>query len=210
MILEIEKLLLDKDICSVRLVVNPEKMVVDESKRAFTYINLFDYNIDGIVINRHIPESLNDPFFNKWRAIQKKELIEIEKIFSPVPQFKVNLFDEQICGLEMLKKLGDAIYGDKNPAEIFYNQNPYKITKNGEESTISLYLPNTKKEDIEVSANNEECIVRVKDYERKIILPNSMIGCKLTKIKLVKDTLNIILSKNIESDKFINAPSKKT
>ena len=195
MVSDVEKLLLDKNICSVRLVMNPEKMVVDESKRAFTYINLFDYNMDGVVINKNIPDSLNDPFFKKWKNIQSNELEEAKKVFNPIPLMLVDLFDEQISGSKMIKKLGDEIYKDKNPSEIFYNGSPYKITKKGNNKVISIYLPNAKKEHINVDANKEECIIKVKDYERKIMLPNSMIGQQPASAKMVGDNLEIVFKK---------------
>ncbi|MBW3022706.1 ArsA family ATPase, partial [Candidatus Woesearchaeota archaeon] len=195
MVLEVESFLLDKNISSVRLVVNPEKMVIDESKRAYTYVNLFDYNVDAVVVNKKIPSHLNEPFFEKWKSIQLHESEEIKKVFHSMPILNVELFDQQIGGLEMLKKLGDAIYKDKNAAEILSNNNAHKIIKDGDKNILTLYLPNTNKEDLSIAANNEECIIKVNDYERKIMLPSSMVGYRPIKTKLSNDNLEIVFAK---------------
>jgi len=117
------KEIFESDFSSVRIVMNPEKIVIRESERAFTYLNLFGYNVDCVIVNKILPKG----FLAEWRELQEKYLKEIEERF-PIPIFKVEFKFTEIVG-ERLFELADEIYGDRDPTEIFYRDKPIKILK---------------------------------------------------------------------------------
>src|SRR3979490_2642199 len=116
LLLDIEgmkKVLVDPKVSSVRLVLNLEKMVIKEAKRAFTYLSLFGYVTDAVVVNRTLPDGLQDELFRKWHSIHQRYSGEVEQSFQPLPIFNIPLFDEEVVGERMLLKMADAMYGDR-------------------------------------------------------------------------------------------------
>src|SRR5436305_1691316 len=117
-------LLTDSAVTSVRIVLNLEKMVVKEAKRAYTYLSLFGYLTDAVVVNRILPEGLSDEFFRGWQKIHSKYQVEVESSFAPLPILTVPLFDTEVIGLELLSRMADSIYGDGDPSQRLYLGNP--------------------------------------------------------------------------------------
>src|SRR5438477_11485177 len=109
----VRQLLTNERMSSIRLVVNPEKMVIAEARRTYTYLALFGYRVDGVVVNRIIPAEVNDPYFGKWKHIQAEHLETVRESFQPVPILPVRLFDREMVGLELLAEMGQAVYGDR-------------------------------------------------------------------------------------------------
>ena len=114
---------------SIRLVVNPEKMVIKEAQRAYTFFSLFGYAVDLIIVNRVIPASVEDPYFRNWKTIQEGYLQLIEESFSPVPILSAELAHQEIVGLDLLIKLGTGVYGSRDPARLFFTHHPLRIEK---------------------------------------------------------------------------------
>src|SRR5438132_8506195 len=111
-----KKILVDSEITSVRLVLNLEKMVVKEAKRAYTYLSLFGYVTDAVVVNRRLPDGLHDELFQKWQRIHHRYQLEVEQSFAGIPIFNVPLFDREVVGEKMLARMAQAIYGDGDPS----------------------------------------------------------------------------------------------
>src|SRR5205823_9714118 len=126
-----KKILTDSDVTSVRLVLNLEKMVVKEAKRAFTYLSLFGYVTDAVVVNRLLPDGLQDELFRKWQAIHQRYAGEVEQSFAPLPIFNVPLFDEEVVGERMLLRMARAVYDDRDPASRFYEGASQRVQKVG-------------------------------------------------------------------------------
>ncbi len=108
---DVKRLLSDSEVTSARLVVNPEKMVVDEARRTYTYLGLFGYGVDGVVVNRVLPEAVDDPYFAGWRAIQAEHMETIITSFPDIPVLPLRLFDEEMVGVERLRRLAGELYG---------------------------------------------------------------------------------------------------
>jgi arsenite-transporting ATPase len=125
----VEDILTDAQRASVRLVVNAEKMVIAEARRAYTYLNLYDYAVDAVIVNRLLPEVVSDPYFEKWREAQERHLTAIEDSFSPVPIFKARLFDREMYGIEALEALGENVFGDEDPLSLFFRGAAHEIVK---------------------------------------------------------------------------------
>ena len=128
----VDQLLLDPKVTTVRLVTNPEQMVIKETQRAFMYFSLYGLTVDAVIINRILPPSIDDSFFRKWKKTQQECIRQAELYFTRVPIWKVNLFNDQVVGVEGLNKLGDQLYTEVDPIIIYQNETAYKFSKNGE------------------------------------------------------------------------------
>src|SRR5919197_2550888 len=106
----VKRILVDEDISTVRLVVNPEKMEIAEARRTYTYLGLFGYRVDAIVVNRIIPDDDTDPYFGKWKDIQAEHLQTVRESFEPVPILTARLFDREMVGLSLLEDMGREVY----------------------------------------------------------------------------------------------------
>ena len=170
----VEEILTDRENASVRLVVNAEKMVVAEARRAYTYLNLYDYGVDAVVVNRLLPEEISDPYFDRWREAQKKHLETIESSFSPIPILKARLFDREMYGLEALGALAEDVFEDEDPLGILFQGAAHEIIKNGEGYDVVFNLPLAEKREVDLSKRGAELFVRVGTYRRNILLPDSI------------------------------------
>jgi arsenite-transporting ATPase len=166
-----KKVLTDSSTTSIRIVLNLEKMVIKEAKRAFTYLSLFGYVTDAVIVNRLLPEGLQDDLFRNWQAIHRKYAVEVEKSFAPLPIFNVPLFDQEVIGERMLLKMADAIYGDRDPSERFYEGTTQRVEKSGQEYVLALRLPFAERGDVDLARQDGELFVTVGNYRREIALP---------------------------------------
>ncbi len=173
---EMKAILTDVTKASIRLVLNPEKMVIKETQRAYTYLNLFGFSVDAIIANRIYPEEIGDVYFDKWKEIQNLHMQTVRECFSPIPIFEVKLFDREIIGLDLLGEMARGIYRDEDPAKIFYSEKPVEVVKQGGEYIISLHLPFVEKRDVALLQRGDDLTVRVGDYRRNIILPRAVQG----------------------------------
>jgi arsenite-transporting ATPase len=165
------KVLTDAETTTVRIVVNLEKMVIKEAKRAYTYLSLFGYVTDAIIVNRLLPGELHDELFQKWQRIHKRYRAEVEQSFAGIPILDVPLFDSEVVGPKMLSRMASAIYGDRNPAERFAIVNSQRIDKDGADYVLSLKVPFVDRSDVDLSRHNGELYVTVGNYRREIALP---------------------------------------
>jgi len=171
-----KKVLGDPKTCTVRLVLNLEKMVVKEAQRAFTYLSLYDYLTDLVVVNRVLPPEVTDSYFASWRATQQRYSEVVDTAFSPIPILRTKLFDHEVVGLDALAEMAESIFGDRDPAEIYYHSVPQRIQKKGDEYELLLHLPFVSKDDVELSVRDDELFITVGPYKREISLPKSLRG----------------------------------
>ncbi|MFN8673644.1 MAG: TRC40/GET3/ArsA family transport-energizing ATPase [Candidatus Sericytochromatia bacterium] len=172
-IAEVKEIVNNPEITSVRIVMNPEKMVLKESQRAFSYFNLYGYNVDAIVCNKILPE-INDPHYVNWGSLQKKYLEEIDSSFSPIPILKNRMLETEAVGLDLLKTIGDEIYQDKDPSEIMFKEQLQKIRKEDNAYILSIYLPLVEKEKFSLKKNNDDFIIEIGNFRKNIILPRTL------------------------------------
>lgn len=187
----VDELLVDPEITSVRLVTNAEKIVLKETQRAFMYFYLYKMNIDGIIVNRILPDDVKDAYFQNWRKSQRKYMEKAEEYFSPVPTFHVKLFKDEILGYESLKAFANQIYGERNPLERFFEGEPYSLIKENGEYRLMMKLPFAMKKDVELSKVSDELIVRVGSFKRHLLLPRQVAASKEVKARLEGDQLCI-------------------
>ncbi len=169
---QIQKIFTDPEICSMRIVANPERMVIQEAKRAYTYLQLYGYNVDGIVVNRILPDDLpKDGLFGKYLASQQKYLGEIEEDFAPLPIFKVGHMGQEVFGLDLLEQIGDAIYGDQDPTTIFHDEQPFVVEESKKYYNIKIKLPFISETDFELNKFGDELVIDLNGRRKKVFLP---------------------------------------
>lgn len=191
-------LLADGSKTTMRLVMNPEKMVIKESMRALTYLNLYGITVDRITINRVMPDQSPDPYFQQWRSIQQKYINQINDAFAPIPVAEVPLFNNEVVGLEMLRKVGEKVYGDENPLEIFFKEDPINVVKNSEgHYTVRVKLPFMESMGLEpkILKLGDDLTIRIGDYQKIVALPIFLAGMESTGASFESGWLNIEFSR---------------
>ena len=187
----VDTVLTDPKITTVRLVTNPEKIVIKETQRAFMYFCLYGLCIDAVIINRIFPEGIDAKFFEIWKQTQQQYIEEAESYFSDVPIWKVNLFDNQIVGEAGLQKLGDILYPDIDPAEKFSDQSPYQFRKVDNTYQLAMQLPFLSKQEVDLTKHGDELIITIGGFKRHVALPRSLASTKATGAKLTGKQLVI-------------------
>ncbi|NTV17240.1 MAG: ArsA family ATPase [Chlorobiaceae bacterium] len=176
-------LLADGSKTTMRLVMNPEKMVIKESMRALTYLNLYGITVDRITINRVMPDQSPDPYFQKWRAIQQKYIDQITEAFAPIPITEVPLFDDEVVGLPMLRRVGEKVYADLNPLDVFFSENPIDIKKVSDgHYKVRVRLPFMENMGLEpkILKLGDDLTIRIGDYQKIVALPIFLAGMEST------------------------------
>ena len=189
----ISDLLEDPKITSIRLVTNPEKMVLRETQRAFVYFSLHGLTVDEIIVNRVLPQEVTDSFFQEWRTSQAKMLAEIEAYFAPVRVKRVPLFTHEVLGKERLEEARRALYSDSDdPAAVSRTEAPYTFFKRDVgHYEVRLNLPFATKGEIGLFKKGDELVVEVGTLRRHIGLPSSMAGLSPSRAILENRVLTV-------------------
>ena len=188
----ISDLLEDPKVTSVRLVTNPEKMVLRETQRAFVYFSLHGLTVDGIIVNRVLPQAIKDEWFEEWRASQAKVLQEIDEYFSPVAVKRVPLFTHEVLGRERLEELAHVLYEEKeDPAAVLRTEAPYTFVKRNAHYEVRLRLPFAIKGEVGLFKKGDELVVEIGNLRRHIGLPTSMSALSPTKATLQNKILTV-------------------
>jgi len=167
----VERLLQNSKLTTARLVTNPEKMVIKETQRAFTYFHLFDLTVDVIVMNRILPRSVRDGFFKSWRESQKAYIAEAEEYFAPVPMWHVELGRREIVGRTELARLASKVFKGRDPADVFFAEKAFEFTKDGGKYLLTMRAPFLKGDEIDLIKNHDELVVRIGSFKRFVALP---------------------------------------
>jgi arsenite-transporting ATPase len=192
----IDKLLADPQITTVRLVTNPEKVVLKETQRAFTYFCLYGLTVEAVIVNRILPSEIHDEFFSAWRDTQERWLQSVEEFFSPVPVWRVPLFQDEVLGVERLKRLGRALYGNQDPAKRFFTEAPYRFRKVDGKYQLRLRLPFISSEDVKLHKKLDELIIRIGSLKRHVSLPQRMRHCEPICARVRDGELVIVFGRN--------------
>ncbi len=181
----IGELLENPRVTSVRLVTNPEKMVLRETQRAFVYFSLHGLTVDAVIVNRVLPGEVTDSWFEEWRVSQQKIVGEIESYFAPVPVKRVPLFTHEVLGRERLEELARVLYReDEDPAEVSRTEAPYSFSKVDGHYEVRLMLPFAAKGEIGLFKKGDELVVEIGTLRRHIGLPTSMASLAPTRARL--------------------------
>lgn len=187
----LEKILTDNTQTSVRLVTNPEKMVIKESLRAHAYLSLYNVATDLVVANRIIPEEVQDPFFKQWKENQQQYRHEIHENFRPLPVKEVPLYSEEMCGLAALDRLKETLYKDEDPAQVYYKETTLRVVQDKDQYSLELYLPGIPKDHIQLNKTGDELNITIGNHRRNLVLPQALAALQPAGAKMEEDYLKI-------------------
>ncbi len=192
---KVREILGDPGMSSVRLVLNPEKMVIKEAQRTYTYLNLYGYSTDSVVCNRVFPPEATDGYFTAWRETQDRYISMVGEAFQPLPVLMGPLMDQEVVGMPMLARFGERLFGDSDPTAVLYEGRPQDISQENGNYILRLALPFTEKRDVQLTQVGDELIVHVGSQKRNIILPRALIGAESEGATMEGDRLTIRFSR---------------
>lgn len=173
---DLHSLMLNKEKVSIRIVTTPEKIVVKEAKRSFSYLHLFDYNVDAVIINKVFPKESLKGYFQKWEAIQEETINEINDSFREIPIFKLELMSSELRKYEVLKEVGEIIYKGVNPEGVLFSDKVFTVEKDNDLYNLVINMPFVNKSELKLAQNGDEISISIKNEKRVFALPNKLIS----------------------------------
>lgn len=168
---EVQEVLQNPEVTSARLVMNPERMVIQEAKRAYTYLQLYGYGVDAAVVNRVIPKDEAGGVMARYVEAQAGYLEEIHETFAPLPVLTVPHLGREVFGLELLEEIGAGLYGDRDPAAVYHSEPSYKVENDGDTYTVALRVPGADAGDVEAEQFGDSLVVQIANQRRNVTLP---------------------------------------
>jgi arsenite-transporting ATPase len=192
----IREILSDAEITTARLVMNPEKMVISEARRTYTYLGLFGYSVDSAIVNRVLPDDVSDPYFDRWREIQAAHLVDIDEGFAGTDVRTLRLFEEEMVGVELLRVVAEELFGDTDPTKRLSKGQALRIEENDEGGDVELIMliPFTERGDVDLMRHADELFVTVGSYRRSLILPDSLQRRTVRGAKIHEGELRIVFT----------------
>jgi arsenite-transporting ATPase len=180
----LRSLLTNPQVTTIRLVLNPEKMVIREAQRTYTYLNLYGYPTDAVICNRLIPQNADGSYWEGWKEAQVEYLQLIEQCFSPLPILKVPLLKSEVIGMEALEEIGRLLYNEDNPTRLLFEGKPMSIDQDNGGFMLTLKLPFIAKGDVSLMRSVDELVVTIGNERRSILLPQVLLGREIKGAKL--------------------------
>lgn len=189
---ELGSLLKNREVCSIRLVTIPEKMVVEETKKNYMYLNLYNFNVDGLFINRIISNDVNNKFFDRWKQIQNEYLEELNETFMDIPTYKIKWYESDINGMEYLDRVCRDSLKDKNIFEVLKKTTNEVFEKIDDGYLLKVYIPFADKKQFDLLESPTDIVIKIGNFKRNIPLPDVLRKHSVTSAKFENKTLNII------------------
>ncbi|MGI8928875.1 MAG: ArsA family ATPase [Candidatus Limnocylindrales bacterium] len=194
----VHDLLSNPESSSVRLVLNLEKVSIQEAQRSFTYFHLYGYPTDLIVANRVLPAA-SGAYFDAWREAQSRYLPMVQEQFAPVPVRTIPYFDHEMVGLERLAELGRALFADSDPSAFLYRGRPYSVQREDGGYTLAVELPFTSKEEISLSRSGDELLLQVGGWRRNLVLPRLLLDAPTLGARMEDRVLKVRFAEPVRS-----------
>jgi arsenite-transporting ATPase len=207
-LMEARNLLAGKN-TTVRIVLNPEIMCIRETERAMTFMNLFGFHVDSVILNKIFPHEIKDPYFDKWKKLQKKYMKEVELSFKPLSIMTVPLMESEVVGFDLLEEVAKELYGKKDPTSIFTSEKPFEIGKRRGEFYVKIKLPFTKKKEVKMEAADDKLIINVGWYKRILVLPSVVMRRAVKKAELKDGYLTIVFESSADEKSKDKKKKKK-
>ncbi|MFL5782324.1 MAG: ArsA family ATPase [Thermoleophilaceae bacterium] len=188
-------ILRDRATTSIRLVMNPDRMVIREAMRTYTYLNLYGYLTDAVVVNRVFPEEVEGGYFAAWRANQQEQMELVRSAFAPVPILTAPFFDREVAGGEMLDRLADEVFAAHDAEAMLHRDLAQELSSNNGTATLRLPLPFAEKGDIDLKKIGLEVVVRVGGQKRTIVLPPSLAAYRPRSAQFEDGALSVTFEK---------------
>ncbi|MCL1601878.1 MAG: ArsA family ATPase [Actinomycetia bacterium] len=192
----IREILSDTEVTTARLVMNPEKMVISEARRTYTYLGLFGYSVDSAIVNRVLPSDVSDPYFDRWHEIQAAHMVDIDEGFKGTDVRSLRLFEEEMVGIDLLRVVADELFGDTDPTERLSEGQALRIEESDESGDVELIMqmPFAERGDIDLMRHADEVFVTVGSYRRSLILPDSLQRRTIRGAKIHEGELRIVFT----------------
>jgi arsenite-transporting ATPase len=187
----VRELLTDGDITSARLVVNPERLVVAEARRTYTYLSLFGYHVDAVVVNRILPTALDHPWLDQWKTTQSAHLETIADAFAPLPMLTAELADRELVGVQDLNAFAKDLYGGLDESGRLSHVEPLRVDAVGDSLVLSVHVPFTERDDVRLGRTDQELFVSVGPHRRALVLPDSLVRREVGKARFEGDRLEV-------------------
>lgn len=191
-LVEMDRILKDRERTSIRLVMNPDRMVIDESRRTFTLLSLYGYGTDAVVVNRIFPKEVEGTYFAAWRERQESDLAEVTDAFAPVPVLTARYFDREVRGAEMHEALASELFGGVDPSGILGEGIEREMLREDGRTVIRIPVPFASGEDLGLSREGDELTITLGDLRRTIIVPSGLRGRDPTRASLENGSLEIL------------------
>jgi arsenite-transporting ATPase len=192
-------LLQDPRSSSIRIVLNPEKMVINESQRLYTYLNLFGFPVDAVIANRVLPEEARSAYFDRWFTIQKGHLQTAREAFEPLPFLTARLFDREMVGIESLDEFGRHVFAKSDPTAVLFKERPVEVKKERGGYALYIRLPFADKDRIQVFTRGDELVVQVDNQKRHLMLPRSLAGRRVQSAAFADQRLRVAFGSKEEN-----------
>ncbi|MEM3037963.1 MAG: ArsA family ATPase [Thermoplasmata archaeon] len=196
----VKNIMTDPEQTSVRLVLNPEKMVITETMRAYTYLSLYGYTVECIIVNRVFPESSGKGYFKEKLEEQKRYMKEIDEAFSPLKMMTAQILSKEIVGRESLNLLADMIFGDEDPTQVYSREKPMKMFDEDGARVLALKIPFTVDKTVELYNRKDLLIVSIGSYKRSITLPYTYASLAVRNAKMDDGWLKIYFEEEKEHE----------
>jgi len=190
-LIAMNEILRDRATATMRLVMNPDRMVIVEAQRTFTYLNLYGYLTDAVVVNRIFPDALDDGYFGAWRERQQEQLRLVSEGFAPVPVLRARYFDQEVIGSEMLDRLGEELFADHAPADVLHTELAHEVLTENGRTVLRLRMPFAQRGDVGLKKVGSELVVTVGHEKRTIILPSALARRHPTGARLERGSLEV-------------------
>jgi arsenite-transporting ATPase len=189
---QVRQILADPELTSVRLVINAEKMVIKETQRTYTYLNLYGYNTDVVVCNRLIPDEVTDPYFTAWKKLQQEHQALIREVFDPLPILNLPLFESEVGGFADLRRVANALYDERDPTQTFFEGRAHWVesVEDGGYDLV-IQLPFVEKKDLDLTQKGDELTLRAGAYRRNFILPRTLWNRPITAARFAEGHLRV-------------------
>jgi arsenite/tail-anchored protein-transporting ATPase len=189
-------ILRDRSSTSIRLVMNPDRMVIREAMRTFTYLNLYGYLTDAVIVNRMFPPEVDEGYFAAWRGLQQEQMELVGSAFSPVPILSAPYFDQEVMGPEMLDRLGEQIFGDLDAGGVLHEELAQELVTDNGVAKLRLPIPFVEKADIDLKKIGLDVIVRVGQQKRTIMLPPALAAYRPRTARFEGGALEILFERS--------------
>jgi arsenite/tail-anchored protein-transporting ATPase len=192
-LIAMNEILRDRRHATIRLVMNPDKMVIGEAMRTFTYLNLYGYVTDAVIVNRVFPDAVAGTYFGGWRDRQQEHLERVESAFAPVPVLRAPYFETEVTGPEMLDRLAAEAFGELDAGAVLHDSLSHELVLDDGRARLRVDLPFAERADISLKKIGLELVVRVDGQKRTIMLPPALADWRATEARFADGALQVTL-----------------
>ena len=194
-LIDLQELLKDREITSVRIVTTPEKMVIEETKRNYMYMNLYNFNVDGLYINRILPQDIDNAFFDQWVVLQKEYIKNLKETFAALPIYEIPWYDEELKGEDNIRRIVEDVFAKKDvfDVKVITQRESFIETKEGYQ--LDVHMPGAEKADIDLYQSQTDIVIKMGNFKRNIPLPNILRSYEVAGAKFEEGVLHVTFVK---------------